>query len=94
MTCPSKTDPPLIRGSELRRLKELDQKNKRLKKIIAQQALGINALKELLEKSCKFSGETASGALSGLGKGVLRAPYLPVGGPQPLDVSVRATDGK
>ena len=36
--------------SELRRLKELEQENKRLKKIVAQQALDIDSLKELLGK--------------------------------------------
>ena len=36
--------------SELRRLKELEQENGRLKKIVAQQALDIDSLKELLGK--------------------------------------------
>lgn len=36
--------------SELRRLKELEQENARLKKIVAQQALDIDSLKELLGK--------------------------------------------
>jgi putative transposase len=36
--------------SELRRLKELEQENSRLKKIVAQQALDIDSLKELLGK--------------------------------------------
>ena len=36
--------------SQLRRLKELEQENSRLKKIVAQQALDIDALKELLGK--------------------------------------------
>ena len=36
--------------SQLRRLKELEQENSRLKKIVAQQALDIDALKDLLGK--------------------------------------------
>lgn len=36
--------------SELRRLKELEQENSRLKKIVAQQALDIDTLRELLGK--------------------------------------------
>lgn len=36
--------------SELRRLKELEQENARLKKIVAQQALDIDALKDVLGK--------------------------------------------
>ena len=36
--------------SELRRLKELERENVRLKKIVAQQALDIDTLKEVLGK--------------------------------------------
>jgi putative transposase len=36
--------------SQLRRLKELEQENARLKKIVAQQALDMDALKDLLGK--------------------------------------------
>jgi putative transposase len=36
--------------SELRRLRELEQENARLKKIVAQQALDIDALKDVLGK--------------------------------------------
>ena len=36
--------------SELRRLKELEQENAQLKKIVAQQALDIDTLKEVLGK--------------------------------------------
>jgi len=36
--------------SELRRLKKLEQENTRLKKIVAQQALDIDALKDVLGK--------------------------------------------
>lgn len=36
--------------SELRRLKELEQENARLKKIVAQQALDIDSLKDVLGK--------------------------------------------
>ena len=39
-----------IDESELRRLKELEAENSRLKKIVAQQALDIDALKDLLGK--------------------------------------------
>ena len=36
--------------SQLRRLKELEQENARLKKIVAQQALDMDAMKDLLGK--------------------------------------------
>ncbi len=37
--------------SELKRLKSLEEENRRLKKIVAQQALDNDALKELLRKN-------------------------------------------
>ena len=37
--------------SELKRLKELEEENRRLKQIVAEQALDIRALKELLSKN-------------------------------------------
>jgi len=51
---------PLIAGgpkiggrtiSEVKRLRQLEAENARLKKIVAQQALDIDALKELLSKN-------------------------------------------
>jgi len=37
--------------SELRRLKSLEEENRRLRKIVSEQALDIDALKELLAKN-------------------------------------------
>jgi putative transposase len=39
-----------MEAAELQRLKELEHENNRLKRIVAQQALDIDALKELLAK--------------------------------------------
>ena len=39
--------------SDLRRLKELEDENRRLKKIVADQALNIEALKMVAEENCK-----------------------------------------
>lgn len=39
-----------MEAAELQRLKELEHENSRLKRIVAQQALDIDALKELLSK--------------------------------------------
>ncbi len=44
--------------SELQRLRELEAENSRLKKIVAQQVLDIDALKELLAKNGKPSCQT------------------------------------
>ena len=38
--------------SELKRLKALEEENRRLKQIVAEQALDNRALKELLSKNC------------------------------------------
>jgi transposase-like protein len=40
-----------MKGPEMARLKELERENARLKKIVAQQALDIDALKELSRKN-------------------------------------------
>jgi transposase-like protein len=40
-----------MKGPEMVRLKELEKENARLKKIVAQQALDIDALKELARKN-------------------------------------------
>lgn len=39
-----------LETSELQRLRELEAENSRLKKIVAQQALDIDALKDLVSK--------------------------------------------
>jgi len=40
-----------MKGPEMARLKELERENARLKKIVAQQALDIDALKEISRKN-------------------------------------------
>ena len=49
--------------SELKRLKSLEDENRRLKQIVAQQALDNWALKELLSKTSKAQGEENSGVI-------------------------------
>jgi transposase-like protein len=41
-----------MKGPEMVRLKELEKENARLKKIVAQQPLDLDALKELARKNC------------------------------------------
>lgn len=50
-----------LEASELQRLRELEAENSRLKKIVAQQALDIDALKELVSKNGKPSNTTRCG---------------------------------
>lgn len=45
------------------RLRQLEDENSRLKKIVAQQALDIDALKVVLAKSGRPAGKARSGAL-------------------------------
>jgi len=42
--------------SELKRLKALEEENRRLKQIVAEQALDIRALKEISQKTSKAQG--------------------------------------
>jgi putative transposase len=48
--------------SETRRLHQLEEENGRLKKIVAQQALDLDALKVVLAKSGRPAGEARGGA--------------------------------
>src|SRR6516225_6761404 len=47
--------------SELRRLRQLEDENRRLKSIVADQALDIRALKDVLAKTATARGETTDG---------------------------------
>ena len=47
--------------SALKRLKALEEENRRLKQIVGEQALDIRALKELLSKTSEAQGQTFSG---------------------------------
>ncbi len=49
--------------SELKRLKSLEDENRRLKQIVADQALDNWALKELLSKNFEAQGEENSGVI-------------------------------
>ncbi len=50
--------------NEARRLKQLEEENSRLKRLVADQALDNVMLRELLRKNFRARGETRSGALS------------------------------
>ena len=68
--------------SELKRLKSLEDENRRLKQIVAQQALDNWALKELLSKNLAQGEENrASYAMEGLGLSERRA--CPLSGVSP-----------
>jgi putative transposase len=54
-----------LETAELQRLRELELENSRLKRIVAQQALDIDGLKELLTKNGKPSRQTASSSVAG-----------------------------
>ena len=47
--------------SHAKRLKELESENARLKRIVADQVLGMEILQEALEKSCEPGTQTAGG---------------------------------
>jgi hypothetical protein len=45
----------------MRRLRQLEEENRRLKSIVADQALDIRALKDVLARTATARGETADG---------------------------------
>lgn len=51
-------------ASELKRLKEMEAENAKLKRLYADMALENSAMKDLIEKSSKTAPEARSGALS------------------------------
>ena len=63
--------------SELKRLKSLEDENRRLKQIVAQQALDNWALEELLSKDFKAQGEENSGVIRHGGSWAEREESLP-----------------
>jgi putative transposase len=48
--------------SEMRRLRQLEEENRRLKSIVADQALDLRALKDVLAKTATARGEAADGS--------------------------------
>jgi transposase-like protein len=82
-----------MKSDDVKRLKELERENGRLKRIVADQALNIDALKEVA-KGTGRPGPPASGGRDGLRPpGRQRASGLPVPGAVPIDAASRARDG-
>ena len=50
-------------ASDIKRLKDLKHKNRRLKQMYADMSLENRALKDVIEKSSKAGGETGTGRL-------------------------------
>jgi putative transposase len=66
--------------NEARRLKQLEEENSRLKRLVADQALDNVMLRGSSDKTSKARGETGSGALHAGAVWRLAASCLPVGG--------------
>ena len=64
-----------MEASDLRRVKELEAENAKLKRMYAEQALDIAAMKELIAKNCRAGAEARGGAVPG---GDPRPPAPPV----------------
>jgi putative transposase len=54
-----KTEYGGMEAADIRRLRELEEENRRLKHMYAELSLEHRILKEVLEKSCKARGQTA-----------------------------------
>lgn len=81
-------------SSEAGRLKELEKENARLKKLVAEQALDIDILKEVSRKKTSEPGpEEKSGYARTEEVRTLRAPGLPSRRPAPFYPTLRWSEG-
>src|SRR5690606_11663318 len=65
-----------MEASELRRVKELEAENAKLKRMYAEQALDIAAMKDLIAKNCRAGAEARRRALPPGGAPAAIAPVL------------------
>jgi putative transposase len=73
-----------MEAADVRRLKELEEENAKLKRMYAELALENNALKDVIAKNCRPGGEApAGGRVDGRARSE-RAPGLSGGGHRPL----------
>jgi putative transposase len=79
--------------SEMRRLRQLEEENRRLKGIVADQALDIRALKDVLAKTATARGEAKDGDGSDGGPSSLAASRLRVDRDHATRVSTFAQAG-
>src|SRR2546422_8612176 len=77
--------------SETRRLKALEEENRRLKKLLADQMLDNEALKDVLSKTGKAHHSASGGCLSARAVGAVRASCLQGRRRQPLQHPPRTT---
>jgi putative transposase len=80
-------------SSEARRLKELEKENARLKKLVAEQALDIDILKEVSRKTSEPGPEEKSGYACTEEVRTLRASGLPSRRPAPFYPTLRWSEG-
>ncbi len=76
--------------SEMQRLKQLEDENRRLKQIVAEQTLDIQALKAVVGKSGRPRREARSGGVAGRRAPRESSAGLPGGRPQHRDLAVPA----
>ena len=79
---------------QARRLKELEQENARLKKLVADLALDIAILKEAARGNSEPGASTPGGRARVREAGGLRAPSVPGAGSAAVDAAVRAAAGR
>ena len=65
-----------MKGPEVARLKELERENARLKKIVAEQAMDIDVLKDLSRKNGRPAAEAAGAGCGSSRARILRAARL------------------
>lgn len=65
-----------MEASDLKRVKELEAENARLKRMYAEMALDNAAMKDLIAKNCRAGAEARGGAVHGRGARAAPAPVL------------------
>jgi len=65
-----------MEASDLKRVKELEAENARLKRMYAEMALDNAAMKDLIAKNCRAGAEARGGAVPGRGARAAPAPVL------------------
>ena len=80
--------------SEARRLKGLEDENRRLKKLLAEAMLDVAALKEVLAKTADACGAQGGGAATGSRIGAVAAARLQADRDRPQDGSPTCLAGR
>ena len=75
--------------SDAKRLKELEEENRKLKRMVADQALDIVALKDVVSRNGEAAGQESGGSACGRSPRAERTPRLPADRDRKVEPSLR-----